>query len=63
VSTDICWSHVLRFFRHPRTVVDPTPFVDDSQRRLTRASEAPRRLDLHQDSGFRALHGRDPPGL
>lgn len=59
----IRWSRVLRFFRRPRTAADLTPFIDDSARRLTRAPETPRRLDLHGDSGFRDRHGRDPPAF
>jgi len=55
------WSFLLRLFRRRRRIDDPTPLTDDSARRLVRAPETPRRLDLHVDSGLRDLHGRDPP--
>ena len=54
---------MLRPFHRPSDVEALDPLIDDSVRRLVRAPEAPRRLDLHSDSGFRAPHGRYPPRL
>jgi hypothetical protein len=56
------WSRALWPFRRSNAADDPIALVDDCARRLVRAPEKPRRLDVH-DRRLRALHGRDPPSF
>jgi len=57
VFSTLCRRLWARLSRRTLGAHESTPFVDDRERRLVRAPETPRRLDLHKDSGF----GRDPP--